>query len=1264
MKRSCKLKKPDSVPNLILEEIIGLTTKNANGLASSISTSKCAYIAGCVVVLYDVDSSTQSHLMVFNRMPKPLTCVALSRDARVVAAGESGPRPAVLVWDGITSSLIRELKGHQYGVACIAISPDGKCLASIGFPRDGYICLWDWRSKILMTKIKASSQYPAFASVSFSLDTKFIVTAGKKHLRFWKVGSPPNSRASTRSTSVAMQGKPINLGHCEGFSFVAVTAPSWTKKSSVNHIHAAESPIYALTDTGILCVLVGSSIITSVELEVEKGFALSTSNSLVACACNNGLVKLFGTSSLQYAGSLCYTEAKRCNKLNVVDCNTDNSQVGLQSLPELPDAIACQFSTLEKLVVIYDDHSLYIWDVRDVQKATRCFVLVSHGASIWDVKNLPCENMHNPSLSCVAKGCSGGLSFATCSADGTIRVWDLALQSTSSMDKFSLYTVDSSLINHPSGTTCLVSAGIFERDFVTLGISSPGLRSMAVSSDGKHLAAGDCQGNLHILNVNTSDYICIQDAHDGEILSLSFNFENQKDNVSTEVSESHQFLASGGRDGMIHVYRVDSNFDLIGKIDCHSTAATPVNLTCSGTKIISCGGDRSLVVHNVIASEKDCKISCCCRIATSGTIQDMVVNNSMEVAITVGKDKKINTFSINTGKLVNSIDQDGDTGDPVKVTIDGSCSYLVCSYSNRCICMFDYITGELVARAVGHSDVITGIAFLPDCKHLVSIDADSCIFVWKVPAPFSSQMLQRTKGISFPISPKCMVQQVSLNKIGSYQFDDHSRKDVAREKLNQNQGLLFQHGSYPKTSAFRFSISRLPKWARAKVSIPNPIPTDPNSSSSKIRPGKCSPLLTHGLQEDSASPIISQSTPRHGLEGSNKFSGTLSSILSDTDCSQGSPSPQETCSYALDNRWLKIHTVCMDLLNSPDISDVEALNVPHCALESMCEIKQSQDLAMETYRDNKRIKLSSIDTGLDNPAAKPIFDFREDTLLQDSTLKECVNYSGTLCDSMDQHQIRNLNLCHEHVFHEMSAKLQSNKTEAGVREVDKDYNISNTNSQIEGRKSSARKSYSARLLLQRNRVGGLNRFSGMQARDSVGAIQRESAEAEPNSMLKDPSNPLLKILQRTDADGQDAGNSPVTLLGPIRAIPRTDSGEVLSSTKGVDTPLSKKLIDGGDHEGGNIDGLENLETAISCKEALHNLDSAAQSALQLFSKFANLDPEGRLRGSEVQLYAEAAERLPSIAKKVHAIAKLVQYAKILSNENKWVDEGSACEPSS
>lgn len=75
-------------PQLILVEIIGLTTKNGNGLSSSVSSSMCAYIAGCVVVLYDVVSGTQSHLMAPNRVLKPLSCVALSRDASIVAAGE------------------------------------------------------------------------------------------------------------------------------------------------------------------------------------------------------------------------------------------------------------------------------------------------------------------------------------------------------------------------------------------------------------------------------------------------------------------------------------------------------------------------------------------------------------------------------------------------------------------------------------------------------------------------------------------------------------------------------------------------------------------------------------------------------------------------------------------------------------------------------------------------------------------------------------------------------------------------------------------------------------------------------------------------------------------------------------------------------------------------------------------------------------------------------------------------------------------------
>ena len=67
--------------------------------------------------------------------------------------------------------------------------------------------------------------------------------------------------------------------------------------------------------------------------QVDKGYALSASQEFIACACNDGLVKLYTIGSLEYAGSLHYSEDKESKKTTVT----------------FPDAIACEFSTSEKL---------------------------------------------------------------------------------------------------------------------------------------------------------------------------------------------------------------------------------------------------------------------------------------------------------------------------------------------------------------------------------------------------------------------------------------------------------------------------------------------------------------------------------------------------------------------------------------------------------------------------------------------------------------------------------------------------------------------------------------------------------------------------------------------------------------------------------------------------------------------------------------------------------------------------------------------------
>lgn len=100
-----------------------------------------------------------------------------------------------------------------------------------------------------------------------------------------------------------------------------------------------------------------------------------------------------------------------------------------------PDAIALAFDEKNnKLTCVYNDHSIYVWDVRDIRRVGKSHSFLYHSACIWGVEMYP---VGVNSIGAMPTG-----SFITCSSDDTIRIWNLekVLSTNDTLYKRNIYS--------------------------------------------------------------------------------------------------------------------------------------------------------------------------------------------------------------------------------------------------------------------------------------------------------------------------------------------------------------------------------------------------------------------------------------------------------------------------------------------------------------------------------------------------------------------------------------------------------------------------------------------------------------------------------------------------------------------------------------------------------------------------------------------------------------------------------------------------------
>lgn len=136
-----------------------------------------------------VDSSPPKLSSPMKERAKSATAVALRPDMRLLAIGEAGHSPKIMVFstapDADPFCPVAVMTQHSFGVRFLRWSPCGTFLASLGTLNDGYLHVWQLQDKVM--RLHSSNRCISQVEDMRWLSERTLVTVGDHHVRVWKV---------------------------------------------------------------------------------------------------------------------------------------------------------------------------------------------------------------------------------------------------------------------------------------------------------------------------------------------------------------------------------------------------------------------------------------------------------------------------------------------------------------------------------------------------------------------------------------------------------------------------------------------------------------------------------------------------------------------------------------------------------------------------------------------------------------------------------------------------------------------------------------------------------------------------------------------------------------------------------------------------------------------------------------------------------------------------------------------------------------------
>ncbi|XP_044090032.1 WD repeat-containing protein 90 isoform X3 [Neovison vison] len=190
------------VERLLLKVVVGY---NGNGRANVVwkpDTGFFAYTCGCLVVVEDLHSGAQRHWL---GHPEEISTLALSHGAQVLASASgsrgTASRCHICIWDVPGGSCRHFLSYHRTAVQALAFSPDDELLVTLGDYGDRTLALWSTATYELLSSTRLPE--PVHGVAFNPWDASELVCVGQGAVSLWLL--------QRRGTDVSLQGHRVPI---------------------------------------------------------------------------------------------------------------------------------------------------------------------------------------------------------------------------------------------------------------------------------------------------------------------------------------------------------------------------------------------------------------------------------------------------------------------------------------------------------------------------------------------------------------------------------------------------------------------------------------------------------------------------------------------------------------------------------------------------------------------------------------------------------------------------------------------------------------------------------------------------------------------------------------------------------------------------------------------------------------------------------------------------------------------------------------------